>query len=330
MAEHTPKALLEALDLVRSAAAPKPEALGRVRSLHVQRVRSAFEDPNIVAIGIAEKVTDKKTTGELSLCFYVEKKKAKKRIAPDKLVPPVVSTPSGAAVFTDVQVIGRVVPQKINRRRSPLQSGYSVGHVKITAGTLGAIVRKGKTLYLLSNSHVLALSGTAKKGDKVTYPGPDDLGSSPEQIVGTLADFEEFEATEDFVNHVDAALARIDKKWADKLDLSIFPAKPPFKLADPVRGMKIAKRGRTTGDTEGTVRDVNFSIAINYDEVGKVGFIDQVLCTRYSRGGDSGAIVADKKSGAIVGLHFAGSEQGSVFNPIKEVVKRLKFRFVNP
>ena len=330
MKERTPKPLLEALDMVRSAAAPKPETLGVVASRHVSRVRNAFEDPNIVGIGIAEKITDKKRTNELSLCFYVEKKKAKRSIQPDRLVPPVMSVRGGTAVFTDVQEIGRVVPQ-VNERLAPLQSGFSVGHVKITAGTLGAIVRKGKSLYLLSNSHVLALSGKGKKGDNVIYPGPADADSGDKQIVATLADVAKFERTEDLVNHVDAALARIDKEWEKKINLSIFRAKAPLKLTDPVRGMKVAKRGRTTGDTQGTVRDVNFSLVINYGSgVGKVGFIDQVLCSRYTEGGDSGSVVVDRGSGAIVGLHFAGSPEGSIFNPIKEVVKKLKFRFVNP
>ena len=64
-----------------------------------------------------------------------------------------------------------------------------------------------------------------------------------------------------------------------------------------------------------------------YPGVGKVGFIDQVKCTRYSKPGDSGAIIVDKKSRKIVGLHFAGSSDGSIFNPISEVVKAFKFRF---
>jgi hypothetical protein len=329
MTDKTPKELIEALEMVRGTKAPTIEAVGSVESLHARRVRSVFEDPNIVGIGIAEKITEKKATGELSLCFYVERKKANRSLNPDRMVPPVISVPDRTAVFTDVQEIGRVVPQKVNKQLKPLRSGFSVGHIKISAGTLGAIVKKGKTLYLLSNSHVLALSGKGKTGDAVTYPGPDDSEAGQKQVVGTLANFVQFDKTDDFVNHVDAALARIDKEWADKINLSIFKAKTPLKMADPVRDMKVVKRGRTTGDTTGTVRDVHFSIAVNYPSVGKIGFVDQVLCTRYTEPGDSGSVVVEAASGAIVGLHFAGSSKGSVFNPIKEVAKRLKFSFVD-
>ena len=38
-------------------------------------------------------------------------------------------------------------------------------------------------------------------------------------------------------------------------------------------------------------------------------------------------IVVDKATGKIVGLHFAGSADGSIFSSISEVVKALKFRF---
>jgi len=330
MADKTPKELLAALDMVREAKPPKLEALGldAVENVQMQRVRKIFLDPNIVGIGIAQKVTEKKKTGALSLCFYVEKKRPKSKVDHNRMVPPVMSVADRTAVFTDVQEIGRIVPQ-VNKLNTPLQSGYSCGHVKTTAGTLGALVKKGKRLYILSNAHVLALSGKGAPGDKVCYPGTADRGAAAQQVVATLAEFAKFDVTDDYVNTVDAALAEVDEDWADKLNLSIYKANSPIKVAEPVRDMKIVKRGRTSGDTEGVVRDVHFSIAIKYPGVGKLGFVDQVLCTQYSAGGDSGSIIVDKASGAVVGLHFAGSAMGSVFNPIGEVVKKLKFKFID-
>ena len=173
MAEsETPKSLLEALDLIRASKGPKPESLDALEMTHVKRVRSIFEDKNIVAIGIANKTTEKKSTGELGLCFYVEKKLSKAKVAHGKLIPPVISVADRVAVFTDVQEIGKVRPQ-INKRKAPLLSGFSVGNQTET-GTLGAIVKKGKKFFLLSNSHVLADSGTGKVGDKIIYPGSAD------------------------------------------------------------------------------------------------------------------------------------------------------------
>ena len=194
-------------------------------------------------------------------------------------------------------------------------------------GTLGAIVQKGKKYFILSNSHVLANCGKAKLGVKIIYPGDADREGAKAQAVGVLSDFIAFNKTEDFVNHVDAALAEIDRDFLEKLDFSIFRAKTPLATTEPVRGMKIVKRGRTSGDTEGTVKDVHFSALIPYPGLGKIGFIDQVFCTQYSKPGDSGSIVVDKATGKIVGLHFAGSADGSIFSSISEVVKALKFRF---
>src|SRR5262245_794034 len=136
----TPKNLLRALDLMTRDQEPRVEVLGAASARHYQRTRQIFDDRNIVGIGISEKVTDKKAVGELSLCFYVEKKLARRKLGPDKMVPPVMALPDGTAAFTDVKAIGRLRPQ-INKHKTPIQSGYSVGHLDVTAGTVGAVVK---------------------------------------------------------------------------------------------------------------------------------------------------------------------------------------------
>lgn len=322
---ETPKELLQALDLVRGTRGARPESLDALEAKHVQRVQDVFEDRNIVAIGITEKVTEKKDTGSLSLCFYVEKKLPKSRIKPGKMIPPVLSVADRTAVFTDVQEIGKVRPQ-INKRRLPLASGYSIGSSSDT-GTLGAIVKRGKKFFLLSNSHVLAKSGKGKAGDSIFYPGEAD-NDGKIQKVAALSDILPFRPGDDFLNRIDAALAEVNEGFADKLDFSIRGVKSPMSLTEPVRGMKIVTRGRTSGNARGEVQDIHFSIILPYPGIGKVGFIDQVKCTRYSKPGDSGSIIVDQKSGKIVGLHFAGSGESSVFNPIALVVKALKFKFI--
>jgi hypothetical protein len=232
-------------------------------------------------------------------------------------------------VFTDVKAIGRVRPEA-HKKVSPIQSGFSVGHVDVTAGTVGAIVKKGKKLYILSNSHVLADAGLGKLEDEVLYPGPGDGGKLSKHLAGTLAKFVTFKVGGRFLNHVDCALCEIDAARLDDLDLSIFGIKGLPKTSKATRDMVVIKRGRTTGETEGVVVDVNFRVVIDYPGVGEVGFLEQVLCSRYSKPGDSGSIVVDKKAKSIVGLHFAGANGGSVFNPIADVINALGFTFVRP
>jgi hypothetical protein len=245
------------------------------------------------------------------------------------VVPPTIpETLSGPqAIPTDVVVLGKMRPE-IKAIRNPIEPGFSIGHIQVTAGTLGAIVTKGKGLYLLSNSHVLALNGTAKKGDEIVYPGVADGGSAPDDVIATLYSFKKFQPGEDFVNHVDCALAKPTKERTDDLLSEIRGIGWPKGTIKPKRGMKVLKVGRTTGKTHGRIRDVNFRFVLNYDGFGDVGFIDQVLCTRYSKPGDSGALVLDETTGKAVGLHFSGANGGSVFSPIDQVLKALGAKLI--
>lgn len=325
----TPKYFVDVLDFITAPKPPSARSMGALEALHARRTRSIFEDRNIVGVGVSEKVVDSKKTGELSVCFYVERKIARSKLKSEKLVPAVLAAPNGKACFTDVKVVGKIRPQ-VNAKRKPIQSGFSVGHPNFATGTLGAIVRKGGKLFVLSNSHVLALSGTAQLGDAIVYPGPDDGGTATSDRVGTLRKFGKFKTGGDFVNTVDAALAQIDASRLGELNLSILGTNGSLSTLAPARGMKVRKRGRTTGDTAGEILDIDFRIAFPYDDLGAdVGFTNQVLCTRYTQPGDSGSIVVDDASGKVVGLHFAGSGDGSVFNPIQLVQAALGFTFVS-
>lgn len=318
--------LLRALDLLTASRLPRAEAFGAARRTHIESVRSVFDSKNVVAVGISEKSVEGKPSGELSVCFYVEKKLPLSKVSAANVVPQAISLPGDTSVFTDVKEIGKVRPEVL-QKRSPLQSGFSVAHAKTTAGTLGAIVRRGGKLYILSNSHVLALSGKAKIGDKIVYPGRADGGALPADLVASLAFIHPFDTRGAFVNRVDAALAEVAPGRLSDIDLAIAKAAKPIGTVLPKRDMKIVKVGRTTGQTTGKVIDINFRFVLPYAGVGKVAYTEQVLCSRYTDAGDSGSIVVDIGSGKIVGLHFAGANGGSVFSPIRPVMAALKFRF---
>jgi len=323
----TPKHLIEALDFITADTAPKAVA----ESLHatqVTRVRRTFDDPNIVGVGVSKKVTEGKELDSLCVCFYVVKKLPPSKITHRHLVPPVIATDRGQAAYTDVKAVGRIVPQvQPLVKLKPIESGFSVGHIKITAGTLGVIVKKGDKRYLLSNSHVLANSGKGKPGDRVIYPGKADGGKVPANWVAILSEAAPFTKGGAFVNEVDAALAEIREERLANISYKLLNTKAPLATIIPERDMVVTKRGRTTGVTRGKIIDTDFRFVLNYDGVGQIGFTRQVLCERYTDGGDSGSLVIDVASGKIVGLHFAGAEGGSVFNPIQSVIKALGFAF---
>jgi hypothetical protein len=131
-----------------------------------------------------------------------------------------------------------------------------------------------------------------------------------------------------FVNEVDCAIARPTAAGLAKINRQIKDLGFPKGTIKAKRGMKIVKVGRTTRKTVGENKDVNFRTQITYDGVGKIGFMEQIFCTRYSEGGDSGALVLDKATGKAVGLHFAGSEEGSMCNPIDTVLKHMGVQLV--
>ncbi|HYV94025.1 MAG TPA: hypothetical protein VE978_19770 [Chitinophagales bacterium] len=319
------------LDLLTTAPAAHVESLAVPAKGHTESLRRMTNSKNVVAIGIGEKISNKERTGKLSLTFYVEKKISLKKLRADMAIPPTVpeALSGNTAVPTDVIVIGKIKPQiKPNITKKPIQPGHSIGHVDITAGTLGAVVTDGKSNFLLSNSHVLANSGIGKKGDAIVYPGIADEGEIPADLVAKLHAFKKFIVGGAFSNRVDCAIAKPTKARLPDVTSEIKGLGVPKGTTLAVRGMKVIKVGRSSGKTEGEVRDVHFRFVLPYDGLGDVGFIDQVFCTRYSTDGDSGSLVLDKASGKAVGLHFAGAKGGSVFNPINEVLSALNVKLV--
>lgn len=334
------KNLVQALDLLTIAPAEgEIESLGPGTSSRVDKTRSIIEQDNVVAVGISEKISDATDTGKLAVTFYVDKKRPLKELSAEEVIPSALLLDVNAEpVPTDVIEIGQpqlemaaLIPRSIKK---PIQPGYSIGHFHGGAGTLGAIVKKNGKLYLLSNSHVLANSGQGGKGDKIIFPGDVDGGILDDDVIGELEEFIAFHVGGEMINRTDCAIALPLPDRLSSLVADIFEIGLPTGTLKPKRGMKVIKSGRTTHTTEAEIRDINFRMTLNYPNgVGKVGFLDQVLCTRYTESGDSGSIVLEKKSKKAVGLHFAGypdkhGVKGSVFNPIQDVLKGLKVKLV--
>jgi hypothetical protein len=314
------------VDVLQQILRPTPESLeSDERAEASTRMRGLLESENLVGIGIAARRRRGTANDSLALTFYVERKISLRRLAGNEVVPPVVPTAlSGSrAIPTDVIEIGRITPDTVD---DLIQPGHSIGHIKVLAGTLGALVvdrHDGGTL-LLSNSHVLADSGRGKVGDRILYPGQADGGKAPHDVVGHLARFAPFSPGGEFVNDTDCAVATPTREAVERLTSRIDKLGLVTGVTRARRGMEIVKVGRTTGLTTGTVNDVHFHFVLPYPGVGDVGFREQVLCTHYSQGGDSGSLVLDNASKKAVGLHFSSSPSGgSVFMPIQKVLEAL-------
>jgi len=271
---------------------------------------------NVVGIGIGEKISDGKRTGRTCLKVYVENKVAIEKLSKQDLVPPMISE-----VETDVVEVGKIRSLASNRQRSrPARGGASIGHYKITAGTLGCLVKDKKTgkALILSNNHVLANSNQAKKGDAIIQPGAADGGKLKKDKIAELERFVKIGFGRK-ANTVDAAVARpINGKDVSPEISSI--GKPKGTVKSKV-GLVVQKTGRTTGQTLGEIQDIHATVKVDYDGQTAL-FRNQIMTSAMSQGGDSGSLVLDKQRRAV-GLLFAGSDLVTICNPIEDVFKLL-------
>jgi hypothetical protein len=210
-------------------------------------------------------------------------------------------------------------------RLRPAPGGISVGHFKVTAGTLGCLSfgrsapRNGRVL-ILSNNHVLANSNNAAIGDCVCQPGTADGGSCPADQVAVLERFVPM-VFGGAPNYIDCATAWA---WPDRVrkELMYLSAGVPtyFNVNNiPLAaywGMPVGKTGRTTQLTSGYVSATGASLWVNYGGL-QAWFTDQIEITGYtaafSAGGDSGSLIWTWDAARRpVGLLFAGATIGTI------------------
>jgi len=262
-------------------------------------------------------------------------------------------------VPSDVKEVGivRALDDPTLRYR-PCPGGVSVGHVDITAGTLGCWVKKDGQWMMLSNNHVLANSNEAEIGDTIIQPGSYDDGRSPQDDIAHLVDYVpihfigeqsgckysqvesrllnarnamlgrktryEVVVPEADYNLVDCAVAKpIDDALVDNTILNI--TGPINGIVHGELGMEVAKNGRTTGLTAGVITQVDVVTQVSYG-AGKIAiFEDQILiegADPFSAGGDSGSAILEDNS-SVCGLLFAGSDTVTIGNRIENVVEAL-------
>jgi hypothetical protein len=237
----------------------------------------------------------------------------------------------------DVRYIGRVhvrVAPGNRTRQRPLQIGYSVGHYKITAGTIGAFVRptQGGGAAILSNNHVLANENRARRCDAILQPGGYDNGKNPEDAIAKLTKFIRLRRAG--VNFVDAAIATVNE--GVKTDNTTLPGIGALKgvSTEPAsEQLEVRKTGRTTGATRGRVTAFELDrVMVDYD-MGTLRFDNQLEIDgdtgSFSSGGDSGSLIVNSDNLAVA-LLFAGSDQGGAHgygvtyaNPIRTVLDAL-------
>ncbi|HEX9794366.1 MAG TPA: hypothetical protein VGC54_10325 [Planctomycetota bacterium] len=199
--------------------------------------------------------------------------------------------------------------------RVTLKAGGSIGHYRITAGTLGGFVEDDDAFYILSNNHVLANSNQCFGGDRILQPGPMDVTSKFKEV-GRLARW--YPLSRNDPAGVDAALAT----FTDAVDffqpwtyagIGSIQRKP---VQDRFSITRVIKRGRTTGVTRGTISAYELDgVMLDYSETqdpALVAYDDQIEIVGdppnkpFSQGGDSGSFIIDRDGLRVYALLYGG------------------------
>ena len=216
-------------------------------------------------------------------------------------------------------------------------------------GTLGSLVVRNGTKYILSNNHVLAKSDFGNVGDAVSQPAiidaPNTCTTTGTRTVANLSEFYNLQTGSQ--PSVDAALAQIVNGSVDATGNILLlggtqtngvpdPAPPTSgpgisgaqAMGAPHNGL-VAKVGRTTGLTCASVVAINVASSIAYtqncDGTGTtftVNYTDMVDVSGSNFGaeGDSGSLIVTQDTAEAVALLVGGNNQDTVGNAITDVL----------
>lgn len=264
------------------------------------------------------------------------------------------TTKSARALVTIGQPAGAANQQM---QSLPIKMGTSGGNsldltksgttITCCSGTLGSLVERAGTFYILSNNHVLARSDQAKPGEPVAQPGLVDSNCSPATPVANLTQFVQLPeggtSTAPKTGTVDAAIAQIISGAVDTsgsiLELGTAsstpdvpnPAPPASTAIAPLIGMGVAKAGRSSGLTCSSISSINTAVDISYTTSCSGGttfyveYNNQIVISgaSFSAAGDSGSLVVNSKTAQPVGLLYGGDSSSTVANPIGAVLGAL-------
>ncbi|MEB3177635.1 MAG: hypothetical protein VKL59_01115 [Nostocaceae cyanobacterium] len=238
----------------------------------------------------------------------------------------------------NIRVTGPAYFQSSKREQHytrPLRIGVSISHYDPLAGTgtLGCFVRKrGQSdLLILSNNHILANYNSAKNGDIIIQPARQDDGHPENDRIAELKHFVTLLSGEE-KNYVDAAVALV--KEPEKIDniscLKGFVNLQGFRTQEELEELvdfTVAKIGRSSGLTTGTVSDFEMEISmlyrnevIRFDGLIAIASLDD---KPFSEPGDSGSVIVDDQGYAIAML-VGGTKGGITYaTPIDTVLNTL-------
>jgi hypothetical protein len=253
------------------------------------------------------------------------------RARADGLVVPTRFKLTGIPEQVEAVVVSEGPVRPVAAPAATSSSGDDIGRAdQGWSGTLGCLVRRRghNGTYLLSNAHVLALTGVKAPamGDEIVSPSYGNGGRAPNNTVGRLANWTRFAQGAGYPNLADAAIAELIGLNAGgnanqlNVDAGI--------NENVVEKMTVRVHGAASGRVRsGQVTALNVCHELTYPQydapVATFGFRGLVSCSTGAEDGDSGAVVLDEDN-RLLGLLFAGSATTSLFTPIRTVFDLLE------
>lgn len=215
--------------------------------------------------------------------------------------------------------------------RYDLANGYCCG------GTLGSLIQKAGTQYILSNYHVLyadIVSGgnnrTAQPGDPVIQPGLIDVNcnAANAQDVATLVNNGGSLPSANIDAGIAAVIPGMVRTDGAILEIGTLSANTVAAFINQA----VKKSGRTTGLTRSTVSGLNATVSVAYENECAGGaaftktFTGQIVIknrrSAFLNSGDSGSLMVEDvtTNPRAVGLLYAGSSTSAIANPINDVL----------
>ena len=318
--------------------------------MKIEEAKSKYErqllgKPNVVGVMTGHKVRAGERINELSIVCLVDKKLAAETLQKKELVPNTIHD-----FPTDVIQVGKLRAFDIDKkaRHRPCPMGTSGGHLQVTAGTNGELLkdRSSGRLCIGTNNHVGANSNDARIGDPYLQPAVYDGGRYPDDVIGHLLRFipivfedeqggcgtaRALSSIFNFFtrltgsrtrlisilrsrqdNLVDAAMIEVS---ARDVKSDIVGIGVPKGTREARLDMYVQKSGRTTCHTTGgIVTGIDATVGpVSYGPGKNAYFKDQVIISKegFSSGGDSGSLILDT-DGYAVGKLFAGSETENI------------------
>jgi len=148
---------------------------------------SLLARPNVVGVGVGLRQRAGRILDEVCVVALVRRKRAAGSLAAEAMIPQEVG-----GIPTDVLEVGDLRAQAARTDRwRPAPGGVSLGHYRVTAGTLGCIVRDraSRVRLILSNNHVLANGNEAAVEDPILQPGSADGGREESDTFALLERF---------------------------------------------------------------------------------------------------------------------------------------------